>query len=518
MIAYGPSKSGNQASGPSKSGNDSFWSIKIWNQLMNVSGALKSDDHCFWSTEIRRNDDFKLMATATRSRKRKRMQSPDDDLSMYKCPICLEIFADPVQISCGNNHTYCLQCVQSYQEIPTPQCPQCRQNFNPYQLQLDRHMIDSMQKIAPCKWCHKQMPIIQHKAHTAVCDMVDTSLPKFRPVKETSQPIPKDLPNRSTFSCPFCGEANLDTNGMVKHCNENHASESSNVKINKPLNVNKPGTENMCKQTFKCKHLLQKIYVFKCKHLLQKIYVNKPLNVNTCIKVWDVETLSSVHSFRGHYDIVECVRCHPLEPSMFLSCSQDNRILLWDTRKPRPASVVDSSPLENSPRSLAWQPQSKNMFAVGSSTGQIVFKDTRTSIGTPLSFTPHTRDVYKLEFCSDRPQLLASVSEDCTTVVTSLDTQKQVYRDCSHKDYVRGVSWMNDLQLYTCGWDSQVKLNNVVHLLSNKKESAENSVQMDVNGGSDDNSNAKQSTKEVKCNGNGVTIETGATDTKLDTT
>lgn len=77
---------------------------------------------------------------------------------------------------------------------------------------------------------------------------------------------------------------------------------------------------------------------------------------------------------------------------------------------------------------------------------------------------------------------------------------------------------MNDLQLYTCGWDSQVKLNNVVHLLSNKKESAENSVQMDVNGGSDDNSNAKQSTKEVKCNGNGVTIETGATDTKLDTT
>ncbi|VDI81443.1 methylosome protein 50 [Mytilus galloprovincialis] len=251
-----------------------------------------------------------------------------------------------------------------------------------------------------------------------------------------------------------------------------------------------------------------------------------------CIKVWDVETLSSVHSFRGHYDIVECVRCHPLEPSMFLSCSQDNRILLWDTRKPRPASVVgmfpierkflpsivDSSPLENSPRSLAWQPQSKNMFAVGSSTGQIVFKDTRTSIGTPLSFTPHTRDVYKLEFCSNRPQLLASVSEDCTTVVTSLDTQKQVYRDCSHKDYVRGVSWMNDLQLYTCGWDSQVKLNNVVHLLSNKKESAENSVQMDVNGGSDDNSNAKQSTKEVKCNGNGVTIETGATDTKLDTT
>lgn len=235
-----------------------------------------------------------------------------------------------------------------------------------------------------------------------------------------------------------------------------------------------------------------------------------------CIKLWDVESLSSVHSFRGHADIVECVRCHPSEPSIFLSCSQDNRILLWDTRKPRPASIVDSAPLKNSPRCLSWQPQSQNMFAVGSSTGQIVFKDTRISIGTPLSIIPHTRDVYKLEFCQNRPQLLASVSEDCTTVVTSIETQKQVYKDSSHKDYVRGLSWMNDVQLYTCGWDSKVTLNNVVHLLSHKSESEDTSVKMDVNGEgeSNENLNCQKSSCGVECNGNDISIETGGGDTE----
>jgi hypothetical protein len=39
----------------------------------------------------------------------------------------------------------------------------------------------------------------------------------------------RELSNRSTFSCPFCGEANLDTSGMLKHCNENHMDEPTNV-------------------------------------------------------------------------------------------------------------------------------------------------------------------------------------------------------------------------------------------------------------------------------------------------
>lgn len=168
------------------------------------------------------------MASATRAKKRKGMLAPED-LSSYKCSICLDFFTNPVQIACGNSHTYCHQCIQPYQQLMEPRCPQCRQIFDPKTLKLDEQKIDSMKNIVPCKWCQKQMPIKQQKDHLAVCDMVDKTIPKFKPVKESLQQIPQELSNRSTFSCPFCGEANLDTSGMLKHCNENHLNEPTNV-------------------------------------------------------------------------------------------------------------------------------------------------------------------------------------------------------------------------------------------------------------------------------------------------
>ena len=73
---------------------------------------------------------------------------------------------------------------------------------------------------------------------------------------------------------------------------------------------------------------------------------------------------------------------------------------------------------------------------------------------------------------------------------------------------------MNDVQLYTCGWDSKVKLNNVVNLLSNKSVSEDSIVQLDVNG----ESNSEISSNKVKCNGNDVIIETNVDKVKLETT
>ncbi|KAM9301605.1 E3 ubiquitin-protein ligase RNF166 isoform 2-T2 [Gastrophryne carolinensis] len=53
--------------------------------------------------------------------------------------------------------------------------------------------------------------------------------PKFVPVVPTSQPIPSNIPNRSTFVCPYCGARNLDQQELVKHCMENHRSDSNKV-------------------------------------------------------------------------------------------------------------------------------------------------------------------------------------------------------------------------------------------------------------------------------------------------
>ncbi|XP_021344096.1 methylosome protein 50-like, partial [Mizuhopecten yessoensis] len=81
-------------------------------------------------------------------------------------------------------------------------------------------------------------------------------------------------------------------------------------------------------------------------------------------------------------------------------------------------------PLQHSPKSVVWQPNSPHSFAVGDETGQIVVKDTRTSIGTPVTYTAHCRCVNRLEFSKDNPSLLASVSDDCEVVVTDISSPK----------------------------------------------------------------------------------------------
>ncbi|GFO08085.1 hypothetical protein PoB_003459000 [Plakobranchus ocellatus] len=55
--------------------------------------------------------------------------------------------------------------------------------------------------------------------------------------------------------------------------------------------------------------------------------------------------------------------------------------------------------------------------------------DTRAGVDNFLTASPHERPVYTLQFCADSPSLLASVAEDCRTVVTSVkeeDDMKQV--------------------------------------------------------------------------------------------
>ncbi|XP_075941656.1 E3 ubiquitin-protein ligase RNF166 isoform X2 [Anarhichas minor] len=53
--------------------------------------------------------------------------------------------------------------------------------------------------------------------------------PEFVPVVPTSQPIPSNIPNRSTFVCPFCGARNLDQQQLVKHCMDNHRNDPNKV-------------------------------------------------------------------------------------------------------------------------------------------------------------------------------------------------------------------------------------------------------------------------------------------------
>ncbi|XP_015272846.1 PREDICTED: RING finger protein 166, partial [Gekko japonicus] len=70
------------------------------------------------------------------------------------------------------------------------------------------------------------------RSHVMSCTKVQEQMancPKFVPVVPTSQPIPSNIPNRSTFVCPYCGARNLDQQELVKHCMENHRNDPNKV-------------------------------------------------------------------------------------------------------------------------------------------------------------------------------------------------------------------------------------------------------------------------------------------------
>ncbi|XP_002737160.2 E3 ubiquitin-protein ligase RNF166-like [Saccoglossus kowalevskii] len=147
----------------------------------------------------------------------------------FICSICLEVYRKPVTITCG--HTFCRECLKPCIATAAPQCPVCRAAFDckgkVRNNEVDRRMSSTQ---TTCKGCGTVMMYSKLRSHNSTCVKVkDSPNIKFSPVAETSQQIPNDLPNRSTFACPICHLKNFDSASLVKHCNDEHANVLSSV-------------------------------------------------------------------------------------------------------------------------------------------------------------------------------------------------------------------------------------------------------------------------------------------------
>ncbi|KAM4599279.1 E3 ubiquitin-protein ligase RNF166 isoform 1-T1 [Fundulus diaphanus] len=203
---------------------------------------------------------------------------PEAVESQFSCPICLEVYHKPVTIaSCG--HTFCGECLQPCLQVASPLCPLCRVPFDPKKVERSSNVEKQLASYkAPCRGCTKKVSLVKMRSHISSCSKVQEQIancPKFVPVVPTSQPIPRythqihlkqlcvklgyllfhsmlqksicpfqqrsvlsvhlclltcsNIPNRSTFVCPFCGARNLDQQELVKHCMENHRNDPNKV-------------------------------------------------------------------------------------------------------------------------------------------------------------------------------------------------------------------------------------------------------------------------------------------------
>uniref|UniRef100_A0A8C6QAX9 Methylosome protein WDR77 n=1 Tax=Nannospalax galili TaxID=1026970 RepID=A0A8C6QAX9_NANGA len=175
-----------------------------------------------------------------------------------------------------------------------------------------------------------------------------------------------------------------------------------------------------------------------------------------CIKIWDLVQQMVLNSYRAHAGQVTCVAASPHKDSVFLSCSEDSRILLWDTRCPKPASQMGCNVSGYLPTSLAWHPQQSEVFVFGNENGAVSLVDTKNASCT-LSSAVHSQCVTGLAFSPHSVPFLASLSEDCSVAV--LDSRlSEVFRSRAHRDFVRDATWspLNHSLLTTVGWDHQV--------------------------------------------------------------
>uniref|UniRef100_A0A098LXB7 Methylosome protein WDR77 n=1 Tax=Hypsiglena sp. JMG-2014 TaxID=1550645 RepID=A0A098LXB7_9SAUR len=174
------------------------------------------------------------------------------------------------------------------------------------------------------------------------------------------------------------------------------------------------------------------------------------------VKIWDIPQQTVLSTYRAHSGQVACVASCPGKDAVFLSCAEDSRVLLWDTRSPKPASRIACNASCNLSTSLAWHPHQNDTFVLGDESGMIALIDTKNP-DTIISSTVHSRSITGFAFSAHSSPQLASISEDCSVVV--LDSSfSEVFRNRSHRDFVTGLSWspLNKNSLTTVGWDHQV--------------------------------------------------------------
>ncbi|XP_037535465.1 methylosome protein 50 [Nematolebias whitei] len=175
------------------------------------------------------------------------------------------------------------------------------------------------------------------------------------------------------------------------------------------------------------------------------------------IKVWDLSQETVVTTYNVHTQPVNSVACSPTDESLFISCGQDGRVLMWDKRKPnKPASKIDVEPSSGSATTVAWHPHHRSTIAFGDELGRVAVKD---FLGTEPARvkTVHSRRVNSLAFSTNSDALLASTSDDCSLAVVNSELQ-EVLRDRRHQDFVTGVCWLHgsSTALTTVGWDHLV--------------------------------------------------------------
>jgi dynein intermediate chain 1 len=120
-------------------------------------------------------------------------------------------------------------------------------------------------------------------------------------------------------------------------------------------------------------------------------------------------------SFDGHHLSVYSLRWNPFHPRVFLSCSADWTIKLWEVGSPKPIMSFD---LSNPVGDVAWAPYSSTVFAAITSDGRLRVFDLNVNKHEPIgeSRVVKKAKLTRLSFNPKEPVVL--VGDDAGAVMS----------------------------------------------------------------------------------------------------
>uniref|UniRef100_A0A8B9HMM8 RING-type E3 ubiquitin transferase n=1 Tax=Astyanax mexicanus TaxID=7994 RepID=A0A8B9HMM8_ASTMX len=127
----------------------------------------------------------------------------DRDAMELVCPVCLEIFDSPMVTQCG------------HKSVSAGVPPEL----------LSARCLPDLPELPGCRIII-MVVLSKMKDHTGSCSKYQDYIQEgLKSIKKNQPKAASPVPNRYTFLCPYCREPNLDQDGLVEHCNSQHARD-----------------------------------------------------------------------------------------------------------------------------------------------------------------------------------------------------------------------------------------------------------------------------------------------------
>jgi len=100
--------------------------------------------------------------------------------------------------------------------------------------------------------------------------------------------------------------------------------------------------------------------------------------IHKCSKAYSGQYLET---YQGHHMVIYSIKWNPFHPRVFVSCSADWTVRIWDHNNPQPVLSFD---LGNAVGDVAWSPYSSTVFAAVTSDGKVHVFDLAENKHEPL--------------------------------------------------------------------------------------------------------------------------------------